>query len=44
MAGRQYPAERFIFPGLVDTLNRRPDYRDVFPLGASLADWATWSA
>lgn len=44
MVGRKFPAPRFVFPGLVATLHRRPDYREAFPLGASLADWATWSA
>lgn len=28
----------------VDVLNRHPEYTDLFPIGSSLAMWATWGA
>lgn len=37
-------AHRFIFPGVLAAVARKPDYRDVFPIGAGLSDWVTWSA
>lgn len=34
----------YLCPGSVSALHRHPEYRDVFPIGSSIADWATWSA
>lgn len=33
-----------VTPVVVGALHRHPEYADVFPIGASLAQWATWSA
>lgn len=44
MGRGQYTTPEVVCPGVVAALHRHPEYVDVFPIGASLADWATWSA
>lgn len=44
MARHRYPQPCDAIPPVVTALHRHPEYFDVFPVGASLAMWATWSA
>lgn len=39
-----YRPPEVVCPVAVAALHRHPEYADIFPIGVSLAAWATWSA
>lgn len=43
MTARRGPVQavEFVAPAVVEVLHRRPEYAEVFPIGASIAEWVT---
>lgn len=46
MAGNRgsYAHPESVIPGVVAAIHRNANYRDMFPIGASLYDWAVMGA